>query len=119
MNGTIAPQDKKTKKLQVKEAVTFAIENIPEADQVTLEKFLAVVNTTGTFGEMTCDQLRAKMQFTLKYIPNACPRSLLIIAELLDIPMTPPQTVGLPNSLALLPAAQAEFVILNAGSDFN
>jgi hypothetical protein len=75
------------KKLYVSETVFFAINNIPEVDHTTLEKFLELVNATGTFGVLSHEQILTKMRLTLRYIPNACPRSLDILAELLEIPM--------------------------------
>lgn len=78
------------KKLYVSEMVLFAINSIPEVDQTTLEKFLELVNATGTFGILSHEQILTKMRLTLRYIPNACPRSLQILAELLEISVHPP-----------------------------
>ena len=98
------------KKLQIKETVLFAINNIPDVDQATLEKFLESVNATGTFGSMSHEQIVTKMRLTLKYIPNACPHSFLILADLLEIP--PP--LPLPSHPLSLPTAhngsQAGFI---------
>jgi hypothetical protein len=102
------------KKLQVSEAVLFAIDNIPDVDQATLEKFLELVNTTGTFGAMSHEQLRAKMRLTLKYIPNACPHSLLILADLLGIPMSTFSGGQLTAPPIHLPASQVELITLPA-----
>jgi len=74
------------KKLELKETVLFAINHIPQVNKATLEKFLELVNATGTFGAMSHEQILKKMALTLKYIPNACPQSLLILADLLEIP---------------------------------
>ena len=73
------------KKLYLKETVLFAINSIPQVDRTTLEKFLELVNTTGTFGVISHDQIIAKMRLTLKYVPGACVQSLLILADLLEI----------------------------------
>jgi len=75
------------KKLHIKETVLFAIKYIPQLDQTTLEKFLELVNTTGTFGAVSRGELLHKMRLTLKYIPNACPHTLIVLAELLEVPM--------------------------------
>jgi len=80
------------KKEHVAETVTFALNNIPDIDQPTVEKFLQLLHTTGTFGLITPDQIINKMRLTLKYIPNACAHSLFIIAELLEL-----KTASLPN----------------------
>ncbi|MDH3675171.1 MAG: hypothetical protein OES12_06725 [Anaerolineae bacterium] len=117
MNSIVTSDAKQIKKLQVKEAVSFAIENIPEADRATLEKFLAIVNTTGTFGSISHEQIRGKMQFTLKYIPDACPRSLLIVAELLELPMAAHPHGIPPGYPAHLPVSQAEQLILSSKSE--
>jgi len=77
------------KKLYVSETVFFAINNVPLVDRTTLEKFLELINATGTFGALSHEQILTKMRLTLRYIPNACPRSLQILAELLDIPVDP------------------------------
>jgi hypothetical protein len=74
------------KKLEVKETVLFAINHIPQVDKATLEKFLELMNATGTFGTITYEQIFRKMVLTLKYIPDASPQSLLILADLLEIP---------------------------------
>ena len=90
------------KKLQVADTVAFAIENIPSVDKRTLEKFLQLVHTTGTFGIITCEQLVNKMRLMMKYIPNACPHSLLVVAELLEIKTPPLPNISpttLPNQL--------------------
>jgi hypothetical protein len=73
-------------KLHIKETVNFAIDNIPQVDKATLEKFVELVNLTGNYGEISHEQLLSKMCLALKYIPNACANSLLILADLLDIP---------------------------------
>jgi hypothetical protein len=62
--------------------------NIPEVDRTTLEKFLELVNATGTFGTMTQEQLLNKMRLTLRYVPNASRSSLLVLADLLEIPLS-------------------------------
>ena len=96
---TSAPE---IKKLQVTEAVLFAINHIPEADQSTLEKFLDLVHATGTFGAISHEQLLNKMRLTLKYIPEACPHALLILADLLEMPRSspPPLRLNGPEGLA-------------------
>lgn len=75
------------KKLEVRETVLFAINHIPQVDKATLEKFLDLIYATGAFGAMTHEQILTKMALTLKYIPDACPRSLMIVADLLEIPV--------------------------------
>ncbi|MEM7032866.1 MAG: hypothetical protein AAF629_25175 [Chloroflexota bacterium] len=79
------------KKSQLADTVAFAIENIPTVDKATMVKFLQLVNTTGTFGEMSTEQVVKKMLLTIKYIPNACPYSMKVLAELLelDVPNLP------------------------------
>ena len=73
------------KKLHVKNTVEFAINNIPGVDEGTLEKFLELVNARGNFGDISDGEIIEKMNLIMKYIPNACARSLLTVAELLDI----------------------------------
>jgi hypothetical protein len=80
-----APLEKKIKKLQVKETILFAINNIPEVDPPTLEKFLELINATGTFGALSHEQIMTRMLQTLRYVPGSCAQSLLILADLLEI----------------------------------
>ncbi|MBN1991377.1 MAG: hypothetical protein JW953_01640 [Anaerolineae bacterium] len=88
-NGTITH-----KKLHVKTTVEFAINNIPDVDQGTLEKFLELVNATGNFGPITEIEIIEKMNLIMKYIPGACARSLLTVAELLDIRFPRPAAIN-------------------------
>jgi hypothetical protein len=85
MKGEVAMENT-IKKIEVKETILFAINHIPQVDKPTLEKFLELMNATGTFGTMTHEQLLRKMALTLKYVPDACPQSLLILVDLLEIP---------------------------------
>jgi len=85
MNSQLISPELEFKKNQISDTVAFAIDNIPSVDQHTLEKFLQLVHTTGTFGAITPPQLINKMRLTMKYIPNACAHSLLVIAELLEL----------------------------------
>jgi hypothetical protein len=87
----IAPANE-IKKLHVKATVEFAIDNIPDVDQNTLEKFLELVNATGNFGPISEDEIIEKMNLIMKYIPGASGRSLLTVAELLDIRFPKPTT---------------------------
>jgi|JFJP01.1.fsa_nt_gi hypothetical protein len=84
------------KKLYIEETINFAIRNIPQVNRPTLEKFLELVNANGNYGEMSAEQLWGKMQQAMKYLPNACANSLLILADLLDLPQP---MVELPKSL--------------------
>jgi hypothetical protein len=89
MTGNLArPTPGEIKKRYVTETVLFAINNIPDVDRATLERFLELVNATGSFGMMTYDQILNKMRLTLKYVPNACSYSLRVLAELLEIPLS-------------------------------
>ena len=92
MSQTATPSTNEIKKLQVKETVLFAINNIPQVDRATLEKFLELVNATGTFGAISHEQLVTKMNLTMKYIPGACAYSLVVLADLLElqVPSLPP-----------------------------
>jgi hypothetical protein len=72
-------------KRHVAATVLFAINNVPHADQKTLEKFLELVNATGNFGPISQQQLIHKMDLLKKYVPETCDYSLLALAELLEI----------------------------------
>ncbi len=102
MSNEAAAPAGQIKKLYIRDTVLFAIQHIPTIDQPTLEKFLELVNTTGTFGGMTHDQVLLKMHQTLKYVPNSCAKSLLILADLLEIDL--PVGWDLASSLAATPS---------------
>ena len=80
------------KKLHVQNTVEFAVHHIPGVDEDTLEKFLELVNARGNFGEINEGEIIEKMNLIMKYIPGACARSLLTVAELLDIRFPRPVT---------------------------
>jgi hypothetical protein len=107
MTATANPKNS-IKKLYVSETVFFAINNIPLVDRTTLEKFLELVNATGTFGALSHEQILTKMRLTLRYVPNVCPRSLQILAELLDIPVDLATGTPLRSSAASLVAASGQ-----------
>ena len=48
------------KKLHIESAAMFAIENIPEADEDTLQKFVDLINVTGNFGAICESELLEK-----------------------------------------------------------
>lgn len=95
--------DHRFKKMQLADTVTFAIENIPSVDKHTLDKFLQLVHTTGTFGDMTATQIMNKMVLTLKYVPNACLFTMKVLAELLEL-----EPAQLPRHLSLTTAADGD-----------
>lgn len=76
------------KKVEIKETVQFAIRHIPQADTLTLEKFLELIFASGNYGAMSYDAILIKIQQVLRYIPDACPHSLLILTDLLGVPIT-------------------------------
>ena len=91
MSGTKIMPGQKIHKRYVAATVHFAINNIPQADEATLEKFLELVNATGNFGPVTTQELTQKMILLKKYVPDTCDHSLSVLAELLGIqwPITP------------------------------
>jgi hypothetical protein len=80
--GTVG---EKTHKQHIEAAALFAIKNVPNIDQETLEKFLELVNITGNFGSISDVQLLQKMRLLSKYVPDICQYSLFIMTELLEI----------------------------------
>jgi hypothetical protein len=72
-------------KRDVEATVLFAINNIPQTDEATLEKFLELVNASGNFGPISHQQLIHKMNLLKKYVPEACDYSLFTLTELLGI----------------------------------
>lgn len=77
--------DCEIKKRQVEEMVLFVINHVPQADSVTLKRFLELVNAGGSFGVISHEQILRKMGLVLKYIPNASVPSLLVLMDLLEI----------------------------------
>jgi len=75
-------------KRDVAATVLFAINNIPHANEETLERFLELVNATGNFGPVSQRELIHKMILLKKYVPKTCNYSLLALAELLGIQLT-------------------------------
>jgi len=101
MNTAISSANR-IKKLHVQATVEFAINSIPGIDRNTLEKFSELINATGNFGPVSEAEILDKMSLIMKYIPGACARSLLVVAELLDIRF-PRQVVTTGPSVMITP----------------
>ena len=82
MRTTAGPE---IQKRHVAATVQFAVNNIPQVDGATLEKFLELVNVDGNYGSITTGELVKKMSLLKKYIPATCDDSLIILTELLGI----------------------------------
>ena len=67
---------------------------------------MELVNANGNFGTISHEQILRKMDQVLKYIPNACGQSLLILMDLLEIK---------PFDQMVLPSVQANWPKLDAG----
>lgn len=91
------------KKAQIEETALFAINNIPEVHGATLKKFLELVNAGGTYGSISHRQLIKKMVMVVRYIPNACVHTLLILTDLLEIEIPSPQLLGTSQNQWLTP----------------
>ncbi|MFC1975928.1 hypothetical protein ACFLXQ_05980 [Chloroflexota bacterium] len=76
---------RKIDKKHIATVVLFAVKYIPKTNKVTLHKFLELINTTGSFGWITEQQLLAKMKLMLKHVPGTCEDSLLTVLEFLDV----------------------------------
>jgi DNA polymerase III epsilon subunit-like protein len=83
--STITPFGQKIDKRHLEATVFFAINNISQVDEATLERFLELVNTTGNFGSISEKQLVHKMDLLKKHVPDTCEYSLRALAELLGI----------------------------------
>ena len=77
--------ERKIDKKHVTTAVLFAVKYMPHTDEATLHKFLELVNSTGSIGWMSEQQLLAEMQLLLKRVPGTCRDSLLTVLELLEV----------------------------------
>jgi hypothetical protein len=95
------------KKLHLKETIQFATNNIPGADERTLEALLNLATVDGTHGAISPARLVGKMRQVVKYVPGACPRSLAILADLLELPLpNPPAALQGPESERVMSLAQ-------------
>lgn len=79
------PHQNKIDKQHISAMAAYAVRNIPEADENTLNKFVELMHTTGSFGSITEEQLFGTMKLTVKYLPNACTFSLLTLLDLLSV----------------------------------
>jgi hypothetical protein len=84
MSTVLAPLTNGYTKQEIAEAARFACTNIPEVDQTTLERFLFFVNDGDSSESISYVELIGKMYLTLKYMPEACPYSFLILFDLLE-----------------------------------
>lgn len=75
------------RKLFIEETALFAINNLPQVNQKTLEQFVDLVNATGNYGTISHEQYLTKMNLAMKYLVQPCSDSLLILADLLEIPV--------------------------------
>jgi hypothetical protein len=83
MNDQKISHARKIDKRQITAMATFAMTNIPNTDEFTLKKFLELMNTTGTYGMITCKQFKRTVELMKKYIPNTCDYSLNVLIDLL------------------------------------
>lgn len=74
------------KKRHITLMAEFAYKRIDQTDQHTLENFVQYVNATDSHGSLTPGQFYRKVELFLKYVAKACPASLSILADLLEIP---------------------------------
>ena len=95
------------KKLHLKETALFATTNIPGIDAGTLDALLNLATVDGTHGSISQTRLVGKMRQVLKYVPGACPRSLAILADLLELsPANHTATLQAPDSGRVMSLAQ-------------
>lgn len=83
MNDQKISHAHKIDKKQITAMAIFAMTNIPNTDEFTLKKFLELMNTTGTYGMITCQQFKRTVEVMKKYIPNTCDYSLDVLTDLL------------------------------------
>lgn len=75
------------KKLDIKEAALFAIQNIPQVDPISLERFVDLINVGSSHGCLSFEQLIAKVRLANRYLPNLCPYSLFILMDIVGMPL--------------------------------
>lgn len=94
MYNTPLPTIQKIRKSQINEAALFAINNITEVDQTTLDKFLALVANEVTSEDVSKVRLIGLMNMTMRQNPNAHPDSLLVLIGLLEAQFSPGNQVA-------------------------
>lgn len=82
-------------KRHIASVVSFAVRYIPEADEVTLYRFLELVNVNGSVGWIAFGDILEKMRLMVKHIPGSHTASLLLVIELLDIPLLADEPLSL------------------------
>jgi hypothetical protein len=85
MNDKILPHPRKIDKKHIAAMILFAIRYIPNVDRATLNRFLELVNLTGSIGWITEQQFLDQVRLIIKYVPGTCEDSLFTIIELLDV----------------------------------
>ncbi len=81
-NQSLTP---KIDRKQVTSMTIFVMNNVPGVDEFTLKKFLELMNTMGSFGSITDQQLKQIMTLMMKYIPDTRQHSLQVLVEHLNI----------------------------------
>lgn len=115
MNTATNTTSYEVNKLHIQETIYFAIRNIPQVDDRTLDKFWDLVNADKTHTVMTYNQLTAKANLVLKYIPQACAQSLSIMVDLLGIhPMPAPKMLVEETTLLQKEAIPLVFIMNEA-----
>lgn len=76
---------RKIDKQHVAEVILYAINQVPNTDERTLQTLLELVKATGRSDWITDQQLLERMKSMVKYAPGTCGDSLLTVIELLDI----------------------------------
>ncbi len=81
-------------KTEVKEMVYFALDHLPQLDEITLEAFLERIKTNCPNRIISPRDLAKQMRLTRRFMPDACAYSLQILADLLDIQMKNPRATA-------------------------
>lgn len=82
VSTTVAP---KIDKKHVAAMSAFAIKYIPDTDSNTLNQFMELLNTNGSHGWLSAEQLLVAMRVMVGCVPGTHVDSLLTLIELLDI----------------------------------
>lgn len=78
----------KIQKQDIRDAALFALECIPQVNEPTLEGFIELLYASGDTHRVTVQEVVLKMQDILYYSPEACPRSLMVVADLVGISLS-------------------------------
>jgi hypothetical protein len=77
-------------KYEVRKMVTFALNHLPQLDENTLESFMDRINANYGTGRIKPHELASQIQRTGRFYSQACPYTLQVLADLIDVQLKNP-----------------------------